>query len=123
VGGARARGIRLVHDGEDYAVLELTPSVGDAEVTTASPPTGAISPAERAVLVLLIRGLSNGEIAAERGTSVRTVANQLQKLYRKFHVTSRVELVAKLGPRVVPVSGEQPTFHPKTRGTDEPRGA
>jgi len=121
MGGARARGIRLVHDGEDYAVLELTPSVGAAEVTTASPPGGSMSPAEREVLVLLTRGLSNDEIAKERGTSVRTVANQLQNLYRKFQVTSRVELVAKLGARVTPVSGEQPTFRPKTRDKEQSR--
>ena len=119
MGGARARGIRLIHDGEDYAVLELTPSVGTADLTNAAPPSGNVSPAEREVLVLLTRGLSNGEIAKERGTSVRTVANQLQQLYQKFQVTSRVELVAKLGVRVIPISGEQPAFRPKKRAGDE----
>lgn len=55
-----------------------------------------LTEAERAVATMVIDGLSNAEIATRRGTSVRTVANQLQSLYRKLNVSSRLEL-ARLG--------------------------
>ena len=50
--------------------------------------------AQAAVLAGLLDGLSNAEIAAERGTSARTVANQVAKLLRTFGVGSRVELAS-----------------------------
>ena len=37
---------------------------------------------ERAVLMLVLEGLSNAEIAARRQRSERTIANQLASLYR-----------------------------------------
>jgi DNA-binding NarL/FixJ family response regulator len=52
--------------------------------------------AERAVTLALVRGATNAEIAAERGTAERTVANQAQSIYRKLGVTSRLELAARL---------------------------
>lgn len=51
---------------------------------------------EEAVLQGLLRGKSNAAIADERGTSVRTVANQVASLLRKFGVASRYELAAAL---------------------------
>ncbi len=48
--------------------------------------------AEREVAEMAARGLSNREIAKARGTSERTVANQLASIFRKLGVTSRVEL-------------------------------
>ncbi|MCK6545615.1 helix-turn-helix transcriptional regulator [Myxococcota bacterium] len=51
-----------------------------------------LSESERAVLALLLEGCSNREIAARRGTSVRTVANQVASIYRKVGVNSRREL-------------------------------
>ena len=53
------------------------------------------TPAERAVTSLLLRGLSNAEIAAERGTSERTVANQIAAIFRKLGVCSRTEFVTR----------------------------
>lgn len=52
--------------------------------------------AERAVLRHLRAGLSSSEIARARGTSPRTVANQLASMYRKMGVTSRHELIVSL---------------------------
>jgi len=60
------------------------------------PRIGALTPAEREVLEAVCAGSSNAAIAAARGTAVRTVANQVASLLRKFHVRSRHELVAKL---------------------------
>lgn len=47
------------------------------------------TPAEREVLELLRRGLSNLEIAHQRGCSARTVANQVASLLRKARAGSR----------------------------------
>jgi DNA-binding NarL/FixJ family response regulator len=50
--------------------------------------------AERDIVEMVVEGLPNEAIAARRGTSARTVANQLQALYRKLLVASRLELIA-----------------------------
>ncbi len=54
----------------------------------------ALTPAEHAVVAAIEAGKSNGQIARERGTSARTVANQVASLFRKLNVGSRAELVA-----------------------------
>jgi two-component system nitrate/nitrite response regulator NarL len=48
---------------------------------------------EREIAGMVMRGLSNREIAAARGTSENTVANQLKAIFRKLGVASRIELV------------------------------
>jgi DNA-binding CsgD family transcriptional regulator len=70
--------------GEELAVLSYwLPSIRLPEVLT---------PAERFVVREILAGRSNEEIAAQRGTSERTVANQLSAIYRKLGVGSRAEL-------------------------------
>ena len=44
----------------------------------------------------LLDGLSGAELAAQRGRSYRTIANQLATIYRKCGVNSRQELIARL---------------------------
>jgi DNA-binding CsgD family transcriptional regulator len=56
-----------------------------------------LTPAEEAVCRLVLEGKSNGEVAELRGTSTRTVANQLQSVYIKVGVRGRRELAAALG--------------------------
>jgi DNA-binding NarL/FixJ family response regulator len=46
---------------------------------------------------LLIAGSTNRDIAMRRATSARTVANQVQAIFRKYGVRSRSELIALLG--------------------------
>lgn len=58
-------------------------------------PAGLTS-AEQAVAEQIADGASNHQIAEQRGTSVRTVANQVAKIFRKLDVQSRAELVALL---------------------------
>lgn len=55
--------------------------------------TVPLSAAEEEVLRGVVMGQSNAEIAKARGTSPRTVANQIAALLRKFEVGSRYELV------------------------------
>jgi DNA-binding NarL/FixJ family response regulator len=63
-----------------------------------------LSPAEREVGLLLLKGLSHHEIADLRGVSERTVRQQAQALYKKAGLAGRAELSAYfledlLGPR------------------------
>jgi DNA-binding NarL/FixJ family response regulator len=58
-----------------------------------------LSSAERSVAQELVRGKNNGQIAAARGTSVRTVANQVHAILRKTGAGSRAEIVARLRAR------------------------
>jgi DNA-binding CsgD family transcriptional regulator len=81
--------------GETFALLEwpLGRPVGAPGRASASPvPPGA--PAQREVLALLLQGLSNAEIARRRRRSERTVAHQVDSLFRRFGVGSRAELIA-----------------------------
>jgi DNA-binding CsgD family transcriptional regulator len=68
------------------------------DATTLAP----LSLAERAVVALAVLGLSNKDIGARRGSSARTVANQLASAYRKLVVGSRAELVARLEGTATP---------------------
>jgi DNA-binding CsgD family transcriptional regulator len=54
----------------------------------------ALSPVESEIVALVLQGHSNSEIARLRGTSARTVANQVASVFRKLGVRSRLELVA-----------------------------
>jgi DNA-binding NarL/FixJ family response regulator len=53
-----------------------------------------LSPAERHVLTLLLDGHDSRAIARARSTSVRTIANQINSIFRKFRICSRTELAA-----------------------------
>jgi DNA-binding CsgD family transcriptional regulator len=48
--------------------------------------------AELAIVELALGGASNRQIAELRGTSTRTVANQLSTVFKKLRITSRPEL-------------------------------
>ena len=53
-----------------------------------------LSPAEREVALLIVKGLGFGEIARVRTTSERTVRQQSQAIYRKAGLSGRAELSA-----------------------------
>ncbi len=72
-------------DGERFVLFSWT--------LAPAPALGALSKAERGVLDGLVGGLTNQEIATRRGTSVRTVANQVASILRKLGVGSRNEAV------------------------------
>ena len=76
-------------------------TVGDRSVVVLRPPEqslqlSALTDAERAVAVLVARGLSNLQIARRRGRSPRTIANQVRSIYTKLEIKSRQELVRLL---------------------------
>jgi DNA-binding NarL/FixJ family response regulator len=53
-----------------------------------------LTDAERSVAVMLLRGLSHKEIAAERGTNEGTVRRQALAIYRKAGLSGRSSLAA-----------------------------
>jgi DNA-binding NarL/FixJ family response regulator len=55
-----------------------------------------LTSAEEEVLAFLLDGYDNASIAAARGTSARTTANQVASIFRKLGVASRAELAAKI---------------------------
>jgi len=54
-----------------------------------------LTSAEKSVVSAIFEGKSNEAIARDRGTSPRTVANQVASIFRKHAVASRAELVAQ----------------------------
>lgn len=56
-----------------------------------------LSAREKGVVELLLQGKSNKQIALALGISARTVEFHLKNIYTKFDVSSRIELVLKLG--------------------------
>ncbi len=73
----------------EYAVLSFSLSPVDFPKS--------FSPAEREVAFAVAIGCSNAEIARQRGTSIRTVENQIYAIFRKLGIGSRNELAAYLG--------------------------
>lgn len=60
-------------------------------------PNVQLSKREKEVLNLVLQGQSNKQIALSLTISVRTVEFHLKNIYTKFQVSSRVELLLKLG--------------------------
>ena len=58
-------------------------------------PSPGLTAAETQIAVALIGGHSNAAIGRLRGSSTRTVANQVASIYRKLGVHSRTELTAR----------------------------
>lgn len=86
--GVRARLRTASVAGEELLVGCCAPFV--------TPRLAALTESERDVLDDLLRGSTNRDIASRRGSSERTVANQIQSIFRKFEVRSRAELAAGL---------------------------
>jgi DNA-binding NarL/FixJ family response regulator len=72
--------------GVELAIARLTPATTSA----------GLSDAERAVVTGILGGKRIAAIARERGTSPRTVSNQIASVYKKLGVSSRREVIALL---------------------------
>ena len=75
--------------GNNTLLIGSTPGLHQTKIA-------GLSAAEKEVLMLLIAGSTNRDIAMRRTTSSRTVANQVQAIFRKCGVRSRSELIARL---------------------------
>jgi len=58
--------------------------------------TSVLTRAELEVCSILLQGQTHAEIAARRGTSTRTIANQLASIFTKLNVSGRLELLTTL---------------------------
>ena len=85
-------GTRTTHLGDGLVLISVSENEAALEARLAE----ALTAAERAVVELAARGLSNSEIARTRGRSARSVANQLATIYRELGISGRRELSAKL---------------------------
>jgi len=61
---------------------------------SASAPSANLTRSEQSVMRLVLEGKSNQDIAKDRRTAVRTVANQVASIFKKLGVGSRAELYA-----------------------------
>jgi DNA-binding CsgD family transcriptional regulator len=77
-------------EGVQYAVFAFSIAVADDVPLTRT---------ERGVVLGVLRGLSNVELALTRNVSTRTIANQLASIYRKLSIASRAELLELMGRR------------------------
>lgn len=111
-GVARKLGLRTRVEVVDRILLLTAGEPRDVEVggetLTAIVPAGAppvapaaelLTAAELAVARLAARGQSSARIAATRGVSERTIANQLASVYGKLSIGSRSELARRLADR------------------------
>lgn len=55
-----------------------------------------LTESEQQVVRMVLEGLSNADIARQRGVSARTIVNQLASSYEKLGICSRRELKARL---------------------------
>jgi DNA-binding NarL/FixJ family response regulator len=69
---------------EEIAIFSFPLAAGGSPLTTS----------ESQVVVALLAGKRNAEIARARGTSTRTIANQVASIYCKLGVRSRAQLIA-----------------------------
>lgn len=78
-------------------VVALLARVGEAARPLAGRTLDVLTPAEQRVAKLASKALTNRQIAAELGVSVKGVEWHLSRVYRKLGITSREALVALLG--------------------------
>ena len=86
------KALTVIRNGEIWAPRDAVALMSQ----TGNPPGGldVLSPAEAAVLSLLEKGLSNKDIAGRLNIAPVTVKSHLTKLYRRFGVKTRLELLA-----------------------------
>ena len=84
--GQDLRASRLSFDGAEYLVISRPLHA----------PLACLSAAERDVAARLAAGETLRSIGMARGVALRTVANQVQSIYRKLRVNSREDLVSSL---------------------------
>ena len=93
--------IRAVHRGRTFIDVGRPDGFGPAFLPDAAPPTPRLrgptrqllSPRERQVLALLVRGHANHEIAERLRVGVKTVETHRARLAKKLGVRTRVQLV------------------------------
>jgi two-component system, NarL family, response regulator DevR len=93
--------IELVHAGQSILDPKVTTAVIDRMLALARSPASPtrsnardLSPQESRILVLVVEGKTNKEIAKELGLSYKTVKNYLSNAFQKLHVRRRSHAAA-----------------------------
>ena len=81
--------------GDDRGAVSVVLTPERPPVPPELPAAWPMTQAERRVLELLVRGLSNREIATELHVSVNTIQTHLAHAYEKLGVQSRSQLLAR----------------------------
>ena len=88
-----ANAIRAAYTGRPTLAPEVTEALIH-DITRPATPGGELTPREREVLALLVKGLSNADIAAQLVVSRSTIKFYVSSILAKLGVASRVEAVA-----------------------------
>lgn len=88
-----------VHEATVSRWLDGKSALDAAEVAQLLEATPELRPSERDVLARALLGASDAEVAKARGTSPRTVANQLRRAYHAIGAASRRSALARLRQR------------------------
>ncbi|MBO0789052.1 MAG: helix-turn-helix transcriptional regulator [Actinobacteria bacterium] len=111
--------LRGDHPGDDSVAVTLAPASA-AELEPLRLALYELTPREREVAKLLVRGRTNDDIARALWISRYTVKDHVKAVYAKLHVTSRAELSAKLfHEHIAPQLGSQQV---REFGRAEPAG-
>ncbi len=94
----------LLHGANDIALAKLAGLVKDVSV----PGTAALSPREREVGELIVRGYSNKEIASALFISVPTAKVHVRSILSKLAVKSRTQAAVKLAAEFSPAEMSPP---------------
>jgi DNA-binding CsgD family transcriptional regulator len=89
----------------DLVAYELAPGRVLFVHALEAPHVDGLTPAELEVLALVLDGRDTPEVARARGSSPRTIANQVASIFRKLGVGSRAELAARVLGRAVGSGG------------------
>jgi len=98
--------IELVHGGQSILDPKVTTAVLDRmstlvkAATSKRPNSDDLSPQESRILVLVVEGKTNKEIAKVMGLSDKTVKNYLSNAFQKLHVRRRSHAAAVFDRRV-----------------------
>ena len=88
------KAIRVLERGSLWLPEIAVASVVSRLRSPATPPLSELSAFERALLQMLDQGLSNKEMAARAGLAEVTIKARLARLYRRFNVRTRVQLLS-----------------------------
>jgi len=74
--------------------IPVTPASHAPDQSSAVKRSSTLNARERDVAAMVVRGMSNRQIASDLHLSERTVENHVSKILRKLHLTSRTEIAS-----------------------------
>jgi NarL family two-component system response regulator LiaR len=107
-----AAAVRAAYAGRPTLASEVTEALMYT-IANPSPPGDSLTPREREVLALMVKGLSNTEIAVQLTVSVSTVKFYVSSILAKLQVATRVEAATLAVERhLVSRPGQSPPGRP-----------